>query len=95
MNSWFYKRKSIFLIILFAAFSVFTADVVDLREELRILSCTNYNLDNDISTGIACHLSVEAAILPLSVGVSKKVLVIVSSLHLLSFSFRAPPSYRS
>jgi hypothetical protein len=95
MNSWFNKRKSIFLIILFAALAVFTADVADLREELRILSCTNSNLDNDISTGVASHLSIEAATLPLLIGVSKKVLVVVSSLHLLPFSFRAPPSYRS
>ena len=95
MNSWFYKRKFIFLISLFAALSVFAADVVDLREELGILSCTNYNLDNDISTGVASHLSMEAAPLPLLFGVSKKALVVISTFPLLPYSFRAPPSFRS
>ena len=46
----FQKRKSLFLGILFLiAFFTFTADILDLREELHILSCPYNCLDSSIS----------------------------------------------
>ena len=48
----FQKRKSLFLGILFVASFTFTADILDLREELHILSCPYSCLDSNITTGL-------------------------------------------
>ena len=46
------KRKAYFVAILFIVCFVFTADILDLREELRILSYPYPCLDNNVTTGI-------------------------------------------
>jgi hypothetical protein len=91
MNSSLHQGKTLFLVILFIAFSVFTADVVDLREELRILSCPYTCLDNNITTGVASNVSIEPKPLLTLFSVTEKASVEISFLHLLSYSFRAPP----
>ena len=47
-----HKRKTLFLVFLIVVFSAFTADVLDLREELRFISCPSSSLDNNVTTGI-------------------------------------------
>jgi hypothetical protein len=89
----FQKRKSLFLAILFVAFFTFTADILDLREELHILSCPYSSLDNNITTGIISTATFDPA--PISVVFShkKKVSVKISFIHLLPYGFRAPPAW--
>jgi len=87
-----HKRKTPLLVILFIAFSAFTADILDLREELCILSYSCSSLESNISDGIVSHSSA----LPeptLTVHIAqKKTSVKISFLHLMSYGFRAPPS---
>jgi hypothetical protein len=87
------QRKTLFGVVFLIAFSVFTADVVDLREELRILSCPYSFLDNNITAGVTSSFSIEPEHLPPWFGITKKASVEISFLHLLPYSFRAPPSH--
>lgn len=73
------------------AFSVFTADVVDLREELRILSSPHSWLDNNIETGVVSSFSIEPKFFPPGFCITKTVSVEISFLYRLPYSFRAPP----
>ena len=91
MNASFHHGKTIFFITLLVALSVFTADVIDLREELRILACPYTCLDNNITTAVASNVPVEPEPLPILFSVSEKASVEISILHPLSYSFRAPP----
>jgi hypothetical protein len=86
-----HKRKTLLLVILFIVFSAFTADILDLREELCILSCPNSSLDNNISTGLTSSdfFDIQQALIAPSV--QRNTAVIISILYLLPYSFRAPP----
>jgi hypothetical protein len=86
-----HKRKTLFLFILFIAFSAFTADVLDLREELHILSCPYSSLDNNVTTGIISNVNFVLEPVALFCSVHGKLSVEISFLHLLPYSFRAPP----
>lgn len=88
----FLQRKTLFGVLFLIAFSVFAADVVDLREELRILSSPCNCLDSSIETGVASSFSIEPEPLPPEFGIMKKASVEISFLSLLPYSFRAPPS---
>jgi hypothetical protein len=85
------KRNLFCFIILFMALSIFTADIIDLREELQILSCPYNSLDNNITTGMTDHFVVDPAPLLTPSPVHWTPSVISSSSHLPSCSFRAPP----
>jgi len=87
-----HKKKTLLLVILFIVFSAFAADIVDLREELQILSCPYSSLDNDISTGLTSNHSFELQILMVPF-VQRKAAVIISFMHLLPYGYRAPPSW--
>ncbi len=88
----FRKRKLLFLAVLFLAFSAFTADILDLREELLILSCPYSSLDNNVTTGVVTDsVSAPEPILRL-LSVQRKESVQISFMHLLPCGFRAPPS---
>jgi hypothetical protein len=88
-----HKRKTLLLVILLIAFSAFTADILDLREELHILSCPNSSLDNNVSTGLTNnHHFVPEQILILC-SVQRQASVKISFLHLLPYGYRAPPSW--
>jgi len=88
-----HKRKTLLLVILFIAFSAFTADIVDLREELCILSCPYSSLDNNVSTGITSTVNFALEPVVLFYSVHRKLSVEISFLHLLPYGFRAPPSW--
>ena len=88
----FHKRKTLFLVILFVAFSTFTADILDLREELHILSCPSSSLDSNVTTGITSNVDFVPEPVVLFCSVHQKSSVEISFLHLLPYGFRAPPS---
>jgi hypothetical protein len=90
-SSSLHKRKALFFVILFIAFSAFTADILDLREELHLLSCMYSSLDNNVTTGIASCSPLEAEPVILLLTVHQKSSVRISFLHLLPYAFRAPP----
>jgi len=70
-----HKRKTLFLVILFIAFSAFTADILDLREELHILSCPYSSLDNNVTTGIISTVDFVLEPVVLFCSVHRKLLV--------------------
>ncbi|MHB9098076.1 MAG: hypothetical protein ACYC5X_09665 [Syntrophales bacterium] len=88
-----HKRKTLLLVVLFLAFSAFTADILDLREELHILSCPYSCLDNNVSTGLTSdHPFVMEQIVTLWI-VQQTASDKISFLHLLPYGYRAPPSW--
>lgn len=87
------KRKTLFCVILFVAFCAFTTDIVDLREELQILSCPFGCPDNDFTTGIKRSAAVNYDPVPDMFFGTESVSVKISFLHLLPYGFRAPPMY--
>lgn len=86
-----YKRI-FFQLILFIAFFSFTADILDLREELHFIKVPYSSLDNNISTGLACQAHFESE--PAFGGTSacNRLSVTLSFFHLLSYGLRAPPA---
>jgi hypothetical protein len=88
-----HKRKTLLLVILFIAFSAFTADILDLREDLNIISCPYSSLDNNITTGITSNVDFVLEPVLLFCSSYQKSSVKISFLHLLPFGFRAPPSW--
>jgi len=88
-----HKRKTLLLVILFIAFSAFTADILDLREELHILSCPYSSLDNNVSTGLTSNHPFEPEQILTLCSVQRKTTVNISFLHLLPYGYRAPPSW--
>jgi hypothetical protein len=88
-----HKRKTLLLVFLFIAFSAFTADVLDLREELCILSCPYSSLDNNVSTGLTSNHAFELKQILTVPSVQREAAVKISFLHLLPYSYRAPPSW--
>jgi hypothetical protein len=85
------KRKQFCFVILFITFSIFTADIIDLREELQILSYSYDSIDDNITTGIADHYAFDLAPILTLCSVHRKSLVVVSSSYLPACGFRAPP----
>jgi hypothetical protein len=88
-----HKKKTLLLVILVIVFSAFTADILDLREELCILSCPYDSLNNDISTGLTSNRTFEPEQIPAASPVQQEATVIISFLHLLPYVYRAPPSW--
>jgi hypothetical protein len=87
-----YKRKTLFWVVLLIVFSAFAADVVDLREELRILPCASASLDNNVSTGLIHPFSFNPGPILVLRSVDLKSSVEISFLHLMPCGLRAPPS---
>jgi hypothetical protein len=85
------KRKAVFFVILFIAFSAFTMDILDLREDLHLLSCIYSSLDNNVTTGITSRFTFEAEPVLILCSAHRKSSVKISFLHLLPYGFRAPP----
>jgi hypothetical protein len=88
----FQKRKPLFLGILFVVSFTFTADILDLREELHILSCPYSCLDSNITTGLISTVAFSPEPIYIMVSEKKKASVKISFIHLLPYGFRAPPS---
>lgn len=97
-----HKRGLLLLVTLFIVFSAFTTDVLNLREELYILSCPYCRLDNKVATGLTNnHAFKLEQIITLS-SVQRKAAakislrqasVKISFLSLLPYGFRAPPTW--
>jgi hypothetical protein len=87
-----HKRKTFFCVALLIAFSAFTADILDLREELGILSCPYSCLDNNVTAVIANDTTFKTEPVLFSCSVHRKSSVKISFLHLFPHGFRAPPS---
>jgi hypothetical protein len=87
------KRKAYFIAILLIVGSIFTADILDLREELRFLPCPYSSLDNNVTTGIATTTSFETEPLLVLRSVDRISSVKISFLFLLPYGFRAPPAW--
>jgi hypothetical protein len=92
-SSSLHKRKTLLLVILFVAFSAFTADILDLREELYLLSCPYSILDNNVSTGLTSHHPLELGQMLTAPFVQRMAAVKISFMHLLPCGYRAPPSW--
>jgi hypothetical protein len=88
-----YKRKTFFLVILFIIFSAFTADILDLREELCLHSCPYSVLDDNVSTGFTSNHLFKLEQMLFVYSVQGKTAVKISFLSLLPYNFRAPPSW--
>jgi hypothetical protein len=86
-----HKRKTLLLVILFIAFSAFTADILDLREEIHLLAYQDSSLDNNVTTGIISKIVFALETVVLFSTVDLNLSVIISFLHLLPCGFRAPP----
>ena len=94
LSSPIHKRKTYFVAFLFIVCSVFTADILDLREELRILSYPYPCLDNNVTTGItATTADLETEPLLVLRSINRMSSVKISFLHLLPYGFRAPPGF--
>lgn len=88
-----YRRKALYWVVLFIVFFAFTADILDLREELQILSCSDNCLDNNVDTGIISNadFKIEPALFSCSVFWKSSVKIFI--LHLFPLGLRAPPSW--
>ena len=87
------KRKAYFVAFLLLVCAAFTADILDLREELRFLSYPYSCLDSNVTTGIAVTTTdFETGPLVVLRSVDRTSSVKVSFLHLLPYGFRAPPA---
>ena len=89
-----HKRNALFFAILFIPFFTFTADVVDLREELRIIPCQSSCLDDNIETGITGGFVFDTGPSLILRPIFSIASLEISFLHLLPHGFRAPP-YKS
>jgi hypothetical protein len=87
------KRKAYFIAVLLIVGSVFTADILDLREELRFLPCPDSSLDNNVTTGITTTTAFETEPLLVLRSVDLISSVKISFLFLLPYGFRAPPAW--
>jgi hypothetical protein len=87
------KRKAYFVAILLIVCSVFTADILDLREELRFLPCPYSSLDNNVTAGITTNIGFETEPLIVLRSVDPISSVKISFLFLLPYGFRAPPAW--
>jgi hypothetical protein len=87
------KKKVLFFVLLFIAFTAFALDILDLREELHLLSCPYSSLDNNVTTGIASDFTVMTEPVLILRSIHQKSSVEISFLHLLPYGFRAPPTW--
>ena len=88
----FQKRKTLFLGVFFVAFFMFTADILDLREELHILPGSYGCLDSNVTTGLISTAAFNPEPILITVSGKKEASVKISFLHLLPYGFRAPPA---
>jgi hypothetical protein len=92
-SAWLHKNKALFFIGFVIVFATFTPDILDLREELHILSCPYNSLDNNVSTGLTSTFVIEPEGVPIVCTIQQNTSVEISFLHLLPHGFRAPPSW--
>jgi hypothetical protein len=87
-----HKSQALFLFILAVTFVAFTGDILDVRDEIHLLSCPYDSLDNNITTGIQNSFSPEQEPILTYFNPPKVSSVPISVLTTLTFYFRAPPA---
>ncbi len=92
-SSLLHKRKALFCVVLLIVLFVFTADILDLREDIHLLSYPCSSLDNNITTGITSHSTFETETILILFSAQQKSSIEITFLHLLPYGFRAPPSW--
>jgi hypothetical protein len=85
------KRKSLFLLLVIATFICFGLDIIDVRDEVHLISCPYSSLDNNVTTGIQSSFSCEPEPMLAYFSFAKKASVVISFLSASPFHFRAPP----
>lgn len=91
MRSSHHKRKLICFIFLIGI-AAFTADVLDLRDELQMLPCPFGSLDNTVATGLISGFPTDPGPVVAVRAIQRKASFKVSLSTLFSYSFRAPPA---
>jgi|WetSurMetagenome_2_1015567.scaffolds.fasta_scaffold561321_2 hypothetical protein len=86
-----HKRTTLHFIVLCIVFSAFTADVLDLRDEIYLLSCPYTNPDDNVSTGLTGDDPFKLEQLLEVPFLLWKVPANISFLHRFSCGYRAPP----
>jgi hypothetical protein len=84
-------KKTCFFLILFFTLAVFTADIIDLREDIHILPCSHSSIDNNITTGIQSLFSFVPVLIHKFCSVNQKSSIVISLFHLFPYGYRAPP----
>jgi hypothetical protein len=92
-SSLLHKRKALSCVVLLIVFFAFTADILDLREELQLLPCPYSCVDNNITTGITSPFTFEMETIFIVFSARQKSSVKISFFHLFPCGFRAPPSW--
>jgi hypothetical protein len=88
----FKKRKTRFLGVLFVVLFIFTADMLDLREELLNVSCPFGCLDSDVTIGVISGVPFTPELILIMGSGKKEVSVKISFIHFWPYGFRAPPT---
>jgi hypothetical protein len=86
-----HKRKAYLLLVLFITCFAFTADILDLREEIHLLSCPFSSLDNNITTGIQGGFSFKPELIQKICSLNQKSPIALSLSQLFPCENRAPP----
>lgn len=85
------RKKAFFIALLFVVVSVFTMDVIDLREELQIIPCSDSCLDNSLATVITSSFAFETETLLILRSGHSNSSIAIKLLYLLPHGLRAPP----
>ncbi len=87
-----YENRTFFLLVLAATFVAFTGDILDVRDEIHLLSCPYDNLDNNVTTGIQSSFAFEQKPVLAYFSLAKGASVPISFPIALAFHRRAPPA---
>ena len=87
-----HKRKLIHLFFLVLVGIVFTANVLDLRDELRLISCQHSNWVQNITTGIQSCFSFDPAPILNFCTLIQDASFVITFLYISPVQNRAPPS---
>lgn len=87
-----HKRKTLCLIVVLIAFSAFTIDILDLREELFFTVFPGSGLDNNVTACILNNTIFGEEPIPFTYFLPSQSAFKVSLPNLLPYGLRAPPS---
>ena len=81
------------MLLLFLTFAAFTADIIDLREDMHLRPCPYSSLDNNITTGVQGGFSFEPEPFQKICSLYQKSPIAISFRHLYPYGYRAPPIF--
>ena len=91
MSGPLYKRR-LFLLICLVTFAAFAADIVDLREEIGLVSGPDDCPDNNITSGSLTNSIFELGLSLKAFAVPLDSSTLTTFFHALPYNFRAPPA---